>query len=190
MLGLPKNKKLLLFGAMSSTTDPRKGYHLLIAALNNLKKTSYIESIELVIFGASSGKIEETTGFKAHYMGRMYDDASLCLLYNAADIFLAPSIQDNLPNTLVESLACGTPCLAFNIGGMKDLIDDESLGHLVEFSKDGINFSDYIIKIIENKNEQFHIAEKSFSKRSYSNVASQYEEVYNSLLGGDYGRKL
>ncbi|WP_445153242.1 glycosyltransferase [Aeromonas hydrophila] len=55
-------------------------------------------------------------------MGRLHDDISLCLLYNAADLFVAPSLQDNLPNTLVESLSCGTPCVAFKIGGMIDLI--------------------------------------------------------------------
>ncbi len=51
-------------------------------------------------------------------------------MYAAADVFVAPSMQENLPNTIMEALACGTPCVAFNIGGISDLIDHQQNGYL------------------------------------------------------------
>ncbi|WP_220721017.1 glycosyltransferase [Agarivorans litoreus] len=132
LLGLPRNKQLILFGAMSSTSDPRKGYTYLKEAMQLLKKKHKVDDVELVVFGASRGDTENETGIATHYMGRLYDDVSLVLLYNAADLFVAPSLQDNLPNTLVEALACGTPCVAFDIGGMKDLISNSTHGELVK----------------------------------------------------------
>jgi glycosyltransferase involved in cell wall biosynthesis len=63
-------------------------------------------------------------------MGKLNDDISLVLLYSAADVFVAPSTQDNFPNTILEALACGTPVVAFNIGGVKDQIDDRITGYI------------------------------------------------------------
>ena len=60
------------------------------------------------------------------------DDISLSLVYAAADVFIAPSVQDNLPNTVMESLACGTPCVAFDIGGMCDMIGNQQNGYLAK----------------------------------------------------------
>ena len=62
----------------------------------------------------------------------MHDDVTLSLVYSAADVFVTPSKEDNLPNTVLESLACGTPCVAFNIGGMPDLIEHQKNGYLAQ----------------------------------------------------------
>ena len=69
-------------------------------------------------------------GFTSHYLGILNDDLSLVLAYCAADIFVAPSVQDNLPNTVIEAIACGTPAVAFSIGGMPDLIEHQQNGYL------------------------------------------------------------
>ncbi|MGL4447928.1 MAG: glycosyltransferase [Shewanella sp.] len=178
--GLPQDKQLLLFGAMSSTSDPRKGYHLLIPALQQLKTEGGAEQIELVVFGASRGDAGQVTGIKTHYMGRLHDDISLCLLYNAADLFVAPSLQDNLPNTLVESLACGTPCVAFNIGGMKDLIVDEYDGKLVSnisFSQLGYALS----STLRHENRKELLFQRSLSCRSWDQVVKLYCKVYYAI---------
>ncbi len=63
-------------------------------------------------------------------MGHLHDEISLALLYSAVDVFVAPSRQDNLPNTVVEAIACGTPTVAFKIGGMPDLIQHQVSGYL------------------------------------------------------------
>ena len=74
-----------------------------------------IQDIELVIFGSSKPKDEENLGFKTHYLGQLNDEMSLVLVYSTADVMIIPSIQENLPNTIMESLACGTPVVAFDI---------------------------------------------------------------------------
>lgn len=179
-LGLRQDKQLLLFGAMSSTSDPRKGYQLLIPALKQLKAEGKAEQMELVVFGASRGDAEQVTGIKTHYVGRLYDDISLCLLYNAADLFVAPSLQDNLPNTLVESLACGTPCVAFDIGGMSDLVKNQVNGLLI----DKLNTSDLVTCLTKFFCESLaiklnNIERESEAKRSYALISSLYYELYN-----------
>jgi glycosyltransferase involved in cell wall biosynthesis len=132
IIGLPEDKQLVLFGAMSATSDPRKGFNLLQSALQNLSQSGWGERVELVVFGASQPKNPTELDFKSHYLGRLNDDISLSLVYAAADVFIAPSVQDNLPNTVMESLACGTPCVAFDIGGMCDMIEHQKNGYLAK----------------------------------------------------------
>jgi hypothetical protein len=64
-------------------------------------------------------------------LGYVHTDARMALAYAAADLFALPSIEDNLPNTLLEALGCGTPSLAFNIGGVPDAITDGKTGCVV-----------------------------------------------------------
>lgn len=128
ILGLPKDRKLILFAAGSATTDKRKGYHLLIDALQHLQSMGQYDEYELVVFGAASGI--DSFRMKTRYLGKLHDEISMALVYAAADVFLAPSLEDNLPNTVLESLACGTPVAAFNIGGMPDMIAHRHNGYL------------------------------------------------------------
>jgi glycosyltransferase involved in cell wall biosynthesis len=113
---LPINKKLILFGAMSATGDHRKGFDLLYEGLRQLS-VKWTDKADLVVFGSSKPEKPPDFGLPVHYLGYLHDDVSLVLLYSAADIMVVPSRQDNLPNTVVESLACGTPAVAFDIGG-------------------------------------------------------------------------
>lgn len=129
-LNISSDKKLILFGALSSTSNYRKGFHLLQLALQELGRTAWQDQIELLVFGAVRPDPEPDFNFKAHYIGSLSDDITLSLVYAAADVFVAPSIQDNLPNTVMESLACGTPAVAFKIGGMPDLIEHHKTGYL------------------------------------------------------------
>jgi glycosyltransferase involved in cell wall biosynthesis len=127
ILGLPTDKPLVLFGAVNATADPRKGFTHLSDALRALPKGS----VELAVFGASRPQQPPDLGHPIHYLGRLHDDASLCVLYNAADITVVPSLQENLSNTIVESLACGTPVAAFAIGGNGDMVEEGVNGALV-----------------------------------------------------------
>lgn len=125
ILGLPETPPLALFGAMSGST--RKGAHHLKAALQHLQRTR--QDIELVVFGNRQQQ-QELSRLKTHYLGHLSDEVTLCLAYAAADVFVAPSEQDNLPNTMTESMASGTPCVAFDIGGMSDIIEPGKTGYL------------------------------------------------------------
>lgn len=128
ILGLPEDKKLILFGAGSATSDKRKGYHLLVEAIEKLGDASDADDYELVVFGAASGN--NRFRIRTHFLGQLRDEISMALVYAAADVFVAPSVEDNLPNTVLEALSTGTPVLAFGIGGMPDMVSHKNNGYL------------------------------------------------------------
>jgi glycosyltransferase involved in cell wall biosynthesis len=90
------------------------------------------ESLQLVVFGQLAPQAPPQLGFPVHYTGHLHDDLSLRALYSAADAMVIPSRQDNLPNTGLEAHACGTPVVAFNTGGLSDIVDDRVTGALAE----------------------------------------------------------
>jgi glycosyltransferase involved in cell wall biosynthesis len=126
---LPQGKKLVLFGAMGATSDPRKGFKELSEALQKLEKNS---DIEFVVFGSSQPQNAPDLGFPTYYLGHLHDDVSLVTLYSAVDVMVIPSLQENLSNAIMESLACGTPVVAFDVGGNSDMIDHKMNGYLAK----------------------------------------------------------
>lgn len=130
LLNLPQDKHIVLFGATNATSDPRKGFPLLQKALQELSQSKWQQQIELVVFGSSEPEKPTDFGFKSHYVGKLNDTISLAALYSAADVMVAPSVQENFAATVLESLACGTPCIAFKVGGMPDLIEHQKNGYL------------------------------------------------------------
>ena len=130
LLGLPTNVPLLVFGAIGGTSDPRKGFDLLVDTLLELRRRKI--DLNLVIFGEHAPRNPIDFGFRTHYLGHLYDDASMIAAYSAADAMVIPSRQDNLPNTGVEAQACGLPVVAFDIGGMPDIVDHKVTGYIAE----------------------------------------------------------
>lgn len=184
ILGLREDRRYILFGAMSSTSDQRKGFHLLQPALKRLAEQPEIAAdTELLVFGASTPLTPPEFGLPAHYMGHLYDEVSLALLYSAADVFAAPSMQDNLPNTLVESLACGTPCVAFNLGGMPDLIIHQSTGYLAP-AYDSIQFAEGLVHILQQPRDTIRTSCRTHAESNYSEntVATRYLALYCKIL--------
>lgn len=132
ILSLANNKKIILVGADNLLNNTRKGIHYLKQALDELSHMTSKDDIELVVFGCSEPEVNPDYGFETRFIGRLYDSYSLALVYSAADILVVPSIQDNLPNTAIESMACGTPVVSFDIGGMSDIVLHEQTGYLAE----------------------------------------------------------
>jgi glycosyltransferase involved in cell wall biosynthesis len=132
ILKLPQDKNLILFGALSATADPRKGYHLLMPALQNLSQMDLHDNTELVVFGASQPEKPIELGFKAHYLGSFQDDITLAIVYSAADVMVVPSLQESFGQTASEALSCGTPVVAFNTTGLKDIVDHQTNGYLAQ----------------------------------------------------------
>lgn len=130
LLSLPFEKKIILFGAMASTSDPNKGFQFLQPAIQNLSKTPLGRSSDLAIFGASKPINPPDMGMKAHFMGRLHDDVSLAVLYSAADVMVVPSIQESFGQTASEAMACGTPVVAFGATGLLDIVDHKKNGYL------------------------------------------------------------
>ena len=184
-INLPQDKHLVLFGAMYPNSDRRKGFHLLQPALQSLSKSGWQDRIELVVFGACEPKEPADMGFKSHYLGRLSDEISLALVYAAADVFVAPSVQDNLPNTVMEAIACGTPCVAFNIGGMPDMIEHHSNGYLaqpyqVEDLAQGIAW------VIENRERHQKLCDRARQKAEQEFTleiqARRYQSLFTDIL--------
>ena len=132
ILNLPQNKQLVLFGAISATKDKRKGFHLLQSALQKLGLSEWKEKIELVVFGSSQPEKPVDLGFNARYLGRLNDDITLALAYSAADVMIVPSTQEAFGQTASESLACGTPVIAFDGTGVADIVEHQKTGYLAK----------------------------------------------------------
>lgn len=133
LFNLPLNKQLVLFGASPGTTgDFRKGFQFLQPALKSLSQSGWEDKIELVVFGDSQPEKPLDLGFKTHYLGQFHDDISLALVYSAVNVMVVPSIQEAFGQTASESLACGTPVVAFAATGLKDIVTHQQDGYLAK----------------------------------------------------------
>ncbi len=184
ILGLPTSAKLVLFGAVAATSDIRKGFHHLRAALKELATRNADGKIEGVIFGASkSDSVSDPV--RTYYLGTIIDEISMPILYSAADVFVAPSIEDNLPNTVMESLACGTPVVAFDIGGMPDMIEHKRNGYLVD-TVNGEKLAEGIRWVLDQSGQSDTLSrnarEKIVNEFRLELQAQRYRTLYEELL--------
>lgn len=124
---VPRNAKVILFGA-DTFDDPRKGISHLQAALESL--SSQIPDLVVLGFGNRDFISDHFPGIETRSAGRVRDLTELASLYSAADVFVCPSREDNLPNTVIESLCCGTPVAGFEVGGLPDLVEQGRTGYL------------------------------------------------------------
>ncbi len=187
LFGLPLDCPLVLFGADRGTADARKGADLLLEALQHLRQEvvgTFLERLELVVFGQSSPKVPLNLGFPIHYMGSLRDDLSLRALYASADVFVIPSRQDNLPNTGLESHACGTPVVAFRTGGMIDIVEDFVTGALAD-PFDSVSLAKAIYWVLINPERRYLLASQARSRAERlwnpSRISASYIELYNAI---------
>jgi glycosyltransferase involved in cell wall biosynthesis len=134
MLGLPQDKILILAGAVQ-LSDPRKGFSHFRAALRGLRGVLDANRVEIVVSGAGAGGDAEIEGFRANYLGFLSGDLALARGYAAADVFVLPSLEDNLPNSAIEAMAVGVPVVAYGVGGIPEIVDHEETGLLAELSQ-------------------------------------------------------
>ena len=185
ILGIPQDIDLLLFGSMGGSLDYRKGFDLLKNSLKKFKKNFEFRNFELAVFGEGTKKNKtKEVDFSIRYIGKLQDDISIKLMYNAADALVITSRQDNLPNTAIEAQACGLPVIAFNIGGLPDIIEHKISGYLASaFDLDDFaNGIDWVLnrKLTRNLNEQSR--ENALKKFSPKKIASEYIKKYQRLL--------
>jgi len=184
-LGLSEDKFYILFVAMT-IKDKRKGFHVLVDSLQKIYNLNpYLRNkIELLVLGKFDNNIRKMVPFKSIFLGRIQSIETIASIYSAANIYTSPALQENLSNTVLEALSCGTPVVAFNIGGMPDIIDHKKNGYLAK-PNSVEDFVTGLLWILLNNNtiELREYARKkvlnSFTKKI---VGTKYKELYENLL--------
>ena len=185
ILRLPQDKLLILFGALRATDDYRKGFQLLQPALYKISQSELSSQVTFAVFGASEPEIPVDLGCDTYYLGHLNDDLSLALAYSAANVMVVPSVQESFGQTASESLACGTPVVAFRSTGLVDIVDHMQNGYLANpYEVDDL--AQGVIWVIENtKNSdelRFNAREKAERAFSLELQALQYKKLYENTL--------
>jgi glycosyltransferase involved in cell wall biosynthesis len=185
-LSLPEDKFIFLTGFMPSRKDLHKGTSYLLESLELLKERLGVkaEQIELVVFGNRNAKDVPDFSFKTSFLGTINDDEKLALCYSAADAFLIPSLEDNLPYTVMESLACGTPVVAFTTGGIPDMVQHEQNGYLAEYrsSKSLADGMEWVISHPDRTVLQQSARQTVMTKYAEPVIAQKHVQLYQQLL--------
>ncbi len=181
-LNLPQDKKIVAFHA---TSAHRKGLHLLTPALEILAESELGSDVELAVLGGYHRNEPMGLSIRTHALGEIQDDERLTLVYSAVDVFVLPSTEDNLPNTIMEAFACGTPCVAFSIGGVPDMIDHGTNGYLCrpfesQDLADGISW--VLDDEVRRKNLSAYARQKVLKEYSPEVIVDQYLDLYQQIL--------
>ena len=185
-LGLSEDSKVILFMAANVSSE-YKGVTYLEQALRLLKQQNkdLSENIVLLVVGRVKNDVFKNYPVKIICTGAVNDEQRIISYFNASDLFLLPSLEENLPNTIMEAMACGTPSVAFRTGGIPDLIDHMENGYLAEFrsAEDIKNGISTILSDSElSKKMQINARKKVEENYSYRIVAAKYKEIYESCL--------
>ncbi len=133
ILNIDVNEAVIAFGAIS-VTSPYKGWLYLQKALELLKQDGTVKNISVLIFGSYYNKeLADAIPFKTKFMGYLKDEYSTPLIYNAADVFIAPSLAEAFGYVVMEALSCGTPVVGFNVGGIPDMVKHKENGYLANY---------------------------------------------------------
>jgi glycosyltransferase involved in cell wall biosynthesis len=176
-LGIRSDMPVLLFGAQS-VEDPRKGWDLLRDALRYVK-----EPLTLLVFGKGNVVVEHAPHIAVRQLGSLADDAGLASVYSAADVFVCPSREDNLPNTVAEALACGTPCAAFAVNGLPGMIEHQKTGWLAKpfDSADLAEGIGWLIRYPDQEQLRRAAREKAVSEYSMRVMGDRYMALYEDV---------
>lgn len=185
-LNLPLDKRLILVGAVN-VTDYRKGIDYMVKAINRLlKEPEFSQDTEVVCMGNGAAALQALLHCKVHPLHYIKEEAVLSQVYSAADIFFTPSLFENLPNMIMESMACGTPCLGFNVGGIPEMIDHLQNGYVAEYksTEDLVCGLKDLLALPEMSYRQYSESCREKVSACYSEgvVAARYRKVYTKDL--------
>jgi len=184
LLGLTANQKVLMFVA-ANFGDPRKGGELLTKALRSLPQ-ALKQDICLLTMGDEDESISRVVGMNTLHLGYVGNDRLKSIAYSAADLFVFPTRADNLPVVIQESMACGTPVVSFNVGGVPEMVDPGMTGYLARPGDDQ-DFSRGILELLEDETLRHRMGQecRRFVLEHYAleNQARRYIELYRQVLG-------
>lgn len=183
---LPQDRKLVLFGSVSPTSDPRKGFAYLQDALRSLANTGLSEDVSVVVFGTSQPEDPPNLWFDARYVGYLSDNESLALLYAAADVMVVPSKYEGFGQTVTEAQACGTPVVAFDATGPQDTVEHRETGYLAEPYDPG-DLAEGVRWMFGDDGRWSDLSEaartRASQKYDLDTVARQYRDLYSKVVG-------
>jgi glycosyltransferase involved in cell wall biosynthesis len=178
---LPDEAKIILFGGISAKSDFNKGYDLLLECLKLINS----KNVELVVFGEKNIGHSVINGLKITNVGYLTDEESLALLYSAADVVIVPSRQESFSQVCLESISCGTPVVAFDYSGPRDIIIHKENGYLAR-PYDPIDLAfgvDWIFNELEKSDDLSQNArEIAVDKFDISKVSQMHLNLYNKIL--------
>lgn len=177
-LGLPHDARIILF--VAEVVQIRyKGFLPLTEALSGLKAQDNL------LLASVGTKPVLNVGVPHVHLGHISDDRLLALIYNAADLFVIPSLQDNSPNTVLESMACGIPVVGFETSGVPDMVRHGTTG-LVVPRGDVVALRGAVEDLLSNpsKREEMGINSRKVALQEYSLAvqAMRYSELYQRLV--------
>ncbi len=183
--GLPADKRIILF-VSQKVTDERKGMEYFVEALSKLVSAhpEYKENTCVAILGGHSEEIAERLPLPTYPLGYINDVKRIIDIYNSSDIFVLPSLEDNLPNTIMEAMACGVPCIGFKVGGIPEMIDHQKNGYVAKFkdTQDLANGINWILDEADYEELSANAVNKVGMNYSQHSVAMRYIEVYNHAM--------
>ena len=183
--GLPAKGRIILF-VSQKVTDERKGMAYFIEAVNRLacEHPEMKDDTAVAVLGTNAELVCGQISLKSFPLGYVADDRTIASIYNSADVYVLPSLEDNLPNTIMEAMACGVPCVAFRAGGIPEMIEHRRTGYLANF-KDAADLAEGMRWTLQDADRDA-LREEAVKKvaRNYSqqSVAMRYIEVYNELI--------
>lgn len=183
--GLDEAKVAILFGA-AKVSNPRKGYFYFIRALELLTERypELNDRVELIVFGASEIKLPDTVPYPVKLAGYVSSVDRIIALYEAADVFVTPSLEENLPNMVMESMACGTPVVGFRTGGIPEMIVHKQSGYIAAYESVEDLMKGIYWVLFEADRRELAMTSIAKVKACYSEekVARQYMKCYDRLL--------
>ena len=179
---LPIDKKLILFGAQR-ITDERKGLRYLAEACEHISMhhPSLPGNLGVVVLGGDAELVKSALPLPVYPVNYLSNETEIARLYNAADLFVTPSLQDNLPNTIVEAMSCGVPCVGFDVGGIPEMIGHQHNGYVADYC-DSMDFAQGIVWCLnDSRHSALSDAARATALAAYSQraVAARYLEIYN-----------
>lgn len=176
LLNIDNGNSVIAFGALA-IDSPYKGWEYLKNALDKLSGTYRETTISVLIFGKCNVEvIRKNIPFDTVFTGYLKDEYSAALVYNAADVFVTPSLADNLPTTVLESLSCGTPVVGFRTGGIPDMIEHKINGYLAEY-RNSDDLAEGIKYCLSN-----NIRGKISAEFENENIISRHMNLVNRLV--------
>jgi glycosyltransferase involved in cell wall biosynthesis len=183
-LGLAHDKQVILFGALSASSNKNKGYEKFKEALLVLTKKYSIDQIQLVVFGDNQMEKEYDFGFDIKFLGKLNSEESLVRAYSAADVLCVPSLQESFGQVASEGMACGVPVVAFATSGLLDIVDHLTTGYLAK-PFDVVDFANGIEYILHDKSKAEALSKasrmRSLERFDIKNVVKSHQVLYKEL---------